>query len=225
MAQRPLKQEDYNMKIIKDLGRVLPKKDSKQVKRMAIFECGNCGTHIRIQTQDSKKQERCRSCHSAIANLKHGDRKTRLYRIWSAMKTRATNKNTKTADRYVLRGITLCDEWKNSYPNFKKWAMKNGYKDTLTIDRIDNDGNYEPSNCRWATQAEQMYNTNQNRVNNTTGYRGVYLRKESGKYRAMLTYEGKTHYIADNINTAKDAAIKVNKYVIENNLPHKLNTL
>ncbi len=225
MGQKPLKQEDYKMKIIEDLGRVLPKEDSKQIKRMAIFECSDCGKHIRIQTQDGKKQERCRSCHAKIANLKHGDNKTRLYRIWSAMKTRATNKNTKTAYRYVLRGITICDEWKNSYEIFKQWAVENGYEDTLTIDRIDNDGNYEPNNCRWVTQQVQMSNTRLDRIDNTSGYRGAYLRKETNKWRAMMTYMGKTVFIADGLKTAKEAAVAYNNYVVENNLPHKLNTL
>ena len=101
----------------------------------------------------------------------HGKRKTRLYTIWSQMKNRCFNHNDPHSDRYFDRGIIVCDEWKNDFKAFYDWAMSNGYKDNLTIDRIDNDGNYEPSNCRWATVKEQ----NQNKRN-----------------VILLTYQGKT---------------------------------
>ena len=85
-------------------------------------------------------------------SYKHGDTKkgnVRLYTIWSHMKERCTNKNNKKYKRYGGRGIEICNEWKNNFINFKKWALANDYKNNLTIDRIDNDGNYEPSNCQF----------------------------------------------------------------------------
>lgn len=85
-------------------------------------------------------------------------RESRIYRIWSAMKSRATNKNMPEAESYVLRGITICDEWKESYQIFLEWALANGYRDDLTLDRIDNDKGYSPDNCRWATTKEQSLN-------------------------------------------------------------------
>ena len=63
---------------------------------------------------------------------------------------------------YGGRGITVCDEWKNSFESFYEWAMSNGYREDLTIDRINVNGNYEPSNCRWATIAEQQANKRSN---------------------------------------------------------------
>ena len=102
-------------------------------------------------------------------NFVHGDTNTRLYIIWCSMRERCTNEKQKSYPSYGGRGITVCEEW-NDYLNFKKWAMENGYKDNLTIDRIDVNGNYCPENCRWATTIEQA---NNKRNNLRITYRGV----------------------------------------------------
>lgn len=89
--------------------------------------------------------------------IKHGMYGTRIYRIWSNMKTRCFNKNRDSFYRYGGRGITVCDDWL-TFNNFYNWAIQNGYKDNLTLDRINVDGNYEPNNCRFITIQEQQKN-------------------------------------------------------------------
>lgn len=89
---------------------------------------------------------------------KHGKSRTRLYDIWIAIKQRCYNPKNDRYKSYGGRGITVCDEWLNDFQAFYDWAMTNGYKDDLTIDRIDVNGNYEPSNCRWITNLQQQQN-------------------------------------------------------------------
>ena len=93
----------------------------------------------------------------------HGKSKTPLYHVWNAMLDRCMNKNAKSFDRYGGRGIKVCDEW-FSYSAFEEWALGNGYQCGLEIDRIDNDGDYSPDNCRWITHAENLQNTHRRRT-------------------------------------------------------------
>lgn len=93
---------------------------------------------------------------------KHGLWKHRLYRIWALMKARCNNPNRKEYPNYGGRGIKVCKEWSEDFLKFYNWAINNEYKDTLTLERSNNDGDYEPSNCKWATKIEQARNTRRN---------------------------------------------------------------
>lgn len=90
--------------------------------------------------------------------ITHGCTKTRLYSIWSSMKTRCYNARSKAYNYYGGKGITVCQEWLNSFEAFREWALSNGYQDSLTLDRINGEKGYYPDNCRWATWHEQRMN-------------------------------------------------------------------
>ncbi len=96
-------------------------------------------------------------------NFKHGETGTKLHNIWTSMHQRCNNPNNQDYLDYGGKGITICDEWLEFLP-FRDWSWFNGYKEGLSIDRIENDGNYEPSNCQWLTRSEHSIKTNIGRM-------------------------------------------------------------
>lgn len=143
---------------------------SKYKKNNRVFctcRC-KCGKVFERRYDCLKNSNGCYSC----ARTKHGLHGSKLYYVWAQIKARCLNQNHPEYHNYGARGIYVCEDWKNSYECFYNWAQANGYKEGLTIDRINNDSGYTPENCRWTDCHAQ--NLNKRYKPSNTGIRGVY---------------------------------------------------
>ena len=209
--------------LIEDLGMIFATENSKYKTRFGLYKCGFCGTNFKASINDikSKKTKSCGCYHKrrvSETHKTHGLRSTKLYGIWLKLKDRVLNPKHKQYNDYGGRGITICDEWKNDFMSFYNWALSNGYEENkgLSIDRINNDGNYCPENCRWTTRIMQSRNQRISKLN-TSGYRGVSYYKKSNKYVSSITGDKNRIYLGS-FSTAVEGAIVYNNYIIENNL-------
>lgn len=146
-------------------------KSKHDAHKKFLVRC-SCGKEYVMNSQQIKRTTRCIEC-ARKNNLKLGPTtrrkvftiyKTKLYHVWIGMKNRCYNDNCSAYKNYGGRGIKVCEEWIKNPFRFYEWAIKNGYNNGLSIDRINNDGNYCPENCRWATRKEQANNIRKNHI-------------------------------------------------------------
>ncbi|ALY08058.1 hypothetical protein BhaS171_00002 [Bacillus phage vB_BhaS-171] len=176
-------------------------------------ECGNI-RHVRNDDLTRNKVVSCgcyRDERNRTANLQHGlgSKKVRdsIYHAWDSMKRRCLTKSNINFHYYGGRGIRICDEWMEYIP-FREWSLNNGYKENLTLDRIDPNGNYEPSNCRWTDRTTQSYNRNI-QSNNTSGKTGVVWVPMSSKWKAEIKKHGRVYRLGH--YDSFDDAVKARK--------------
>ena len=188
---------------------------------LCLCDCGN-KSHVSTGSLNSKSIMSCgclRRERIKESLTKHSSCGSKVYNTWRAMTYRCSCKNGKNYKDYGGRGITVCKDWLNA-SNFIKWATSNGYCEGLQIDRINNDGNYEPSNCRFVNARDNVLNQRLLKSSNTTGYTGVYWYKTYGKYVTKISVNKKSNHLGYS-NTKKEALKKRNDFIIENNLEHE----
>lgn len=158
---------------------------SKTGETRWVCKC-DCGNETIVQSNNLKsglvkscgclRHEYLVDSHTIHGGAKRDGKRTKLYSIWIGMRRRCYDMNDVNYHRYGERGITVCGEWKDDFAKFRAWAVKNGYRPNLTIDRIDNDRGYSPDNCRWAGARDQARNRRSNRV---------------------ITFNGETHILVE----------------------------
>lgn len=188
--------------------------------RVSTFKC-ECGNLFNAKMK-AVKNGNTKSCGCRFKkmmedrNTIHGLSGTRIYKTWKDMKARCYNQNNKDYKNYNGRGISVCEAWRNDFKSFHDWAMSNNYSDNLTIDRIDNDGNYEPSNCRWVDRSTQSQNRRY--AKNKTDHRNIH--KVGNGFVVKISHKAVRHYLGY-FNNINDAILARNNFIDTNCTSHK----
>lgn len=204
-----------------EIGECIYLRDSKSKRkiRMAIFKC-KCGSEFESALQDVKRG-RIRSCGCVNKHkppgTTHGFNRTKIYIAWTNMKQRCYYKKNVQYKDWGGRGITVCNEWRNDFMEFYNYVsvLPNYNVPNYSLDRIDNNGNYEPGNVRWATAHVQQANCKLSR-NNKTGYIGV--SKRGGSYGSSVMVRGVENWLGSR-NNAVSAVLLRDRFIINNNIP------
>lgn len=188
----------------------LEREDPRGKTWLCKCDCGNdiiLNNYQLIQGGKRRPNKSC-GCKEYRYNGKVG-KNLRLYHTWYGMKRRCYDKGSGSYKRYGAKGVAVDEVWIEDFNNFLEWALNNGYKDGLTLDRIDSKQGYSPSNCRWATYNTQMQ-TRGKMGNNTTGVTGVSHSKKTDRYSAYIQRDGiqKNLGVFDDLERAKEARVQ-----------------
>jgi hypothetical protein len=200
----------------------------KTKNRKAIYLC-DCGREFEafIYNVKSGNTKSCgcyfkKRLHETF--YKHGGSGTRLFKIYNNIRHRCLDNTDLSYNKYGGRGIMICEKWRNSFIEFRNWSLENGYMPNLEIDRINNNLGYDPSNCRWTTRIINAQNQRRIRVNNKSGYRGVYWSNTRLKWVSCIENNGKKYHLGCFPNPIL-AAKSYNNYVLNNKTFHPLNVI
>lgn len=188
-----------------------------QRKVLCICECGNEASVV-LNSLRTGNTISC-GCYGAKKSITHGLKHHTLYKVMNSMKSRCYNPNAPNYKWYGEKGINICDEWRNDFKTFYDWAIKNGWKKGLQIDRIDNNKGYFPDNCRFTTPRINTLNK-QISITNTSGYQGISFHKRYNTWESRIGIRGKHLYLG-HYTTKKGAVEARNNYIIKNNLEHE----
>lgn len=203
------------MTVIKNIG---VDKKSRQKLWLCKCDCGNAKiTKTSYLTSGDTSSCGCYRKECELRNLSkfwgkprsHGLHNTRIYQIWADMKDRCNNEKSKAFNHYGGRGIKVCEQWQKDFVNFYNWTMNNGYKDNLTIDRINVNGDYEPNNCRWVTWKVQANNKR-------TSKKITIFGETKTTFEFEQQYNLKAHLLIDRYNKG----YRDEKLVFQGNLGH-----
>lgn len=194
-------------------GRLIVIKRSTNKNNRVYWECiCDCG-NIKIVSAKLLRNGESRSCGCLRVETMttHGLSNCKIYEVWSGMINRCEWQGNTRFHRYGARGINICEEWRNNFEHFYNWAVNNGFQKGLQLDRKDNDGNYEPDNCRFVTPKVNVNNRPRLKYKNLP--KGVYPDKYgNGKFQAQWSEYKICHYIGT-YNTVEEAAEAVRQYV------------
>lgn len=220
------------MKMIEDLGFEYATPSSKKATHQALWECPYCQKIFKASMSNIKRGNTM-SCgcyqkrRAGESHTTHGLCEFKDFKVWENIKNRTSNPKAPKYEYYGGRGIKLCDEWLNDPESFIRyiWDLPDYRKPGYTLDRINNDGNYEPGNLRYASRHIQGTNRPMRRTN-TSGYEGVEFSKNTLKHwQCIITINKKSIYLGC-YETPREAAIVRNNYIIDNNLTeYRLNEI
>lgn len=187
-------------------------------------ECGNT-TEVSSQSLRTGHTKSC-GCYrrSGMFFTTHRLSRSPLYTVWCAIKARCNNNNNQAWYRYGGRGIKICEKWDDP-ETFIEWAVSAGWKPGLQIDREDNDGDYCPENCRFVTPVVNNHNRSPIKSNNKSGYCGVRFIKHLNKFQSSIGHKLNRSQYLGLYATAEEAVRVRDQFIIDNNLPHKLQLL